>query len=138
MYSGAITTDKIKIKENEGFYTKNGEIIKTILPLPVKELKIENILKIEKSLFDQRYKEYLKEPDYVDIDDDSDSDDEDFEQINPGQLLNLVVKLIEVNINTLPPSVREAIKKAPVVNQVSRGRVGNLPSSTPTSGSSAH
>ncbi len=45
VYSGAITTDKIKIKENEGFYTKNGEIIKTILPLPVKELKIENILK---------------------------------------------------------------------------------------------
>jgi hypothetical protein len=63
-------------------------------------IKIENLLKIEKSLFNQKDKEYLEEPGYLDIDDDSDSDDEDFEQLlqYPHRQFTFVVAII----TTLP------------------------------------
>ena len=41
VYKGKISANNIDIKENEGFYESNGKIIKTILPLPVTNLTIQ-------------------------------------------------------------------------------------------------
>lgn len=59
-------------------------------------IKINKELKEEKSLFNERYKLYLKRPDYIDTDDYIDADDDEVEQIiqSPHRHFTLAFALV--------------------------------------------